>query len=31
LKVALDNLDPEREPLQHVVDELDGRLLVELG
>jgi hypothetical protein len=29
--VGLDDLDPERQPLQHVVDELDGRLLVELG
>jgi len=26
-----DDLDPEREALQDVVDELDGRLLVELG
>ena len=29
--VGLDRLDPEREPLQHVVEELDGRLLVALG
>ena len=29
--VGLDDLDPEREPLQHVVQELDGRLLVALG
>src|SRR5918995_124869 len=29
--VGLDDLDPEREALQHVVQELDGRLLVELG
>jgi hypothetical protein len=28
--VGLDDLDPERQPLQHVVDELGGRLLVEL-
>ena len=26
-----DDLHPERQPLQHVVQELDGRLLVELG
>ena len=29
--VGLDDLDPEREPLQDIVQELDGRLLVELG
>jgi hypothetical protein len=29
--VGLDDLDPERQPLQHLVQELDGRLLVELG
>ena len=29
--VGLDHLDPEREPLQHIVQELDGRRLVELG
>ena len=29
--VGLDDLDPEREPLQQVVQELDGGLLVELG
>jgi hypothetical protein len=29
--VGLDDLDPEREALQDVVDELDGCLLVELG
>src|SRR5512132_728899 len=29
--VGLDDLDPERQPFQHVVEELDGRLLVELG
>ena len=26
--VGLDDLDPEREPLQEVVEELDGGLLV---
>ena len=26
--VGLDDLDPERQPLQEVVEELDGRLLV---
>jgi hypothetical protein len=29
--VGLDDLDPERQPLQHIVQELDGGLLVELG
>ena len=29
--VGLNDLHPEREPLQHIVQELDGRLLVELG
>jgi hypothetical protein len=29
--VGLDDLDPEPEALQDVVDELDGRLLIELG
>jgi hypothetical protein len=31
LNVGLDDLDPERQPLQDVVEELDGRGLVELG
>jgi hypothetical protein len=31
LNVGLEDLDPERQPLQHVVEELDGGLLVELG
>ena len=29
--VGLDDLDPERQPRQHIVQELDGALLVELG
>ena len=29
--VGPDELHTEREPLQHLVEELDGRLLVELG
>jgi hypothetical protein len=29
--VGLDDLDPERQPRQHMVQELDGGLLVELG
>ena len=29
--VGLDDLDPEREPLQDIVEELDGSFLVELG
>jgi hypothetical protein len=29
--VGLDDLDPEREPRQDIVEELDGGLLVELG
>jgi hypothetical protein len=29
--VGLDDLDGEGETLQHVVDELDRRLLIELG
>ena len=29
--IGLDDLDPERQPLQHIVGELDGGLLVELG
>jgi hypothetical protein len=29
--IGLDDLDPKRQPLQHVVGELDGRLLVELA
>ena len=27
--VGLDDLDPEGKPVQDIVDELDGRLLVE--
>ena len=29
--VGLDDLDSEGQAFQHVVEELDGRLLVELG
>jgi hypothetical protein len=29
--VGLDDLNPERQPRQHIIQELDGRLLVELG
>jgi hypothetical protein len=29
--VGLDDLDPERQPRQHIIEELDGGLLVELG
>ena len=29
--VPLDDLDPERQPLQHIIQELDGGLLVALG
>jgi hypothetical protein len=30
LNVGLDDLHPERQPRQHIIQELDGRLLVEL-